>query len=124
LGGVSNRTFVAGIGFNDYFISIPPFKWCLSSKTFILLFPLGTTSSLSKFSPRVSKGVCSSYKGPCPLNANFGFSRDHYYFACFSSFKFVLAMFRFFDGIIVRSKFGFFYKHVQVGIHPFNSPFS
>jgi hypothetical protein len=100
------------------------FKWCPSSRAFILLFPFGTPSSSSKFSPRANMGVCSCYKGLHPPNTDFNLSRDHYYFACFLSFEFILAMFRFFDEVIVISKFGFFFRHVQVDIHPFNSPFS
>jgi hypothetical protein len=86
------------------------FRWCPSSKAFIPLFAIGSPSFLSN--PRVSRGVCSCCEGPCPPNVNFSLFKDHYYFACFSSFKFVLAMFRFFDGVLVIGIFGFFFKHV------------
>jgi hypothetical protein len=34
----------------------------------------------------------------------------------------VLAMFRLFDGILAKSRRFFSIQHVQVSIHPFNSP--
>jgi len=37
---------------------------------------------------------------------------------------FIHVMFTCFDRILAKGKFGFFFKYVHVGIHPFNSPFS
>jgi hypothetical protein len=36
--------------------------------------------------------------------------KDHYCYVGFSSSRFILAMFRFFDGVLGRNKFGFFLK--------------
>lgn len=58
---------------------------------------------------------------PCP---NLGFFKDYCLFINSSSSKFILAIFKFFDGILTKRKFGFFFKCVQVDIHPFNSPFN
>jgi hypothetical protein len=63
-------------------------------------------------------------QGPLPLGASFDLSKNHYYFVGFSSSEFILAMFRFFDGIPTKNKFNFSFGHVQVDIHPFNPPFN
>jgi hypothetical protein len=60
----------------------------------------------------VNKGVCSCYESPHPPRFNFNLFKDHYFFACFSSFIFILAMFKLFDGIISKRKFGFLFRHV------------
>jgi hypothetical protein len=52
------------------------------------------------------------HKGPCSFGPNFNFFQDHYFFVGFSSSRFILAMFRFFDGILSINKFGFLKKHV------------
>jgi len=53
-------------------------------------------------------GVCSCYEGICPFSTNFDLFKNHYCFVSFSSSRFVLAMFRFFDGIQAKGKLGFF----------------
>jgi hypothetical protein len=45
--------------------------------------------------------------------------KGHYYFVNFSSFRFVLAMFRFFNRIPTKSRLGFYFKRGQVNIHPY-----
>jgi hypothetical protein len=45
-------------------------------------------------------------------------------FINFSSFEFTLAMFKFVDGMSTRSKLGIYLRHLQIKIHPFNSPFN
>jgi hypothetical protein len=81
-----------------YFWS-PPFKWCPSFK--------GPKFSL-KFSLKANKGVCLFCKGfqpPCP---NFGLFRNHCFFEDYSSFKFIITMLKFFDGMLAQSRFRFF----------------
>jgi len=72
----------------------------------------------------VSRGICSCYEGFCSFGPNFNLFKDHCFFTSFSSSRFILAMFKFFDGILTKNKFGFFFKHVQDDIHPFDSPFN
>lgn len=120
---VLTKKNVTCIGHISYFtFSFCLFRWCPSLGAFILLFPPKAPSFSSKFNLRMSVGVCLCYEGPCPPCANFNLFRNHFYFASFSSFKFVLAMFRLFDGIIAKSRRIFSIQHVQVSIHPFNSP--
>ncbi len=103
---------------------LPLFKWCPSLGGFIFFFPFSAPLFSLKFSPRVSWGVCSCFKALHPLGASFSLFKDHYYFTSFSSFRFVLALFNFFDGVSTRSRLGFFFRHVQINFHPFSSPFS
>jgi hypothetical protein len=110
LGGASSETFVACTSLNDYFTFSPPlFKWCLSLKTFILFFPHEAPSFSLESSLRASKGLCLCYEGPCPSRANFSLLNNHYCFTSSSSSRFVLALFKFFDGVQARGKFGFFF---------------
>jgi hypothetical protein len=88
------------------------FKCCFSLLGFILLFPPGASSSSLEFSPRANKGLCLCCEDPCPLNADFGLYKDHYYFANFSSSRFILAMFKFCNGVPTKNKLGFYFKHV------------
>jgi hypothetical protein len=108
-----NGTFIAHIGFNGYFTFSPPlFKWCPSFGGPILFFSLRAPLFSSKSNHRVSRGVCSCYKGLFPLGPSFSLFKDHCFFMGFSSSRFILAMFKFFDGILARNRFGFFFKHV------------
>jgi hypothetical protein len=54
-----------------------------------------------------------------PPSANFSLFKGHYYFANFSPFRFVLVMFRFFNGVPAKSRLGFYFKRGQVSIHPY-----
>ncbi len=110
------------IGFNGYFTFSPAlFKWCLSFGGPILLFPFEAPLFLSKFSHKVSKEICSCCKGFCPLGPSFNLFKDHYFFTSFSSSRFML---KFFDAVLTKNKCGFFFRHVQDDIHPFDSPFN
>ncbi len=126
LGRALSGTFFVCIGFNNNYFTFnhPLFKWCPSPRGVIFLFSFGAPSSLLESSIEASWGVCSCYESPCFLNANFDLFRNHYYFTSFSSSGFVLSLFRFFDGIPIRNRFGFFFKHVHVDTHPFSSPFN
>jgi hypothetical protein len=105
------------------YICVPYTNTSPSLGGFIPLFPLGAPSYLLEFNPKVSWGVWSCCECPHPLGVNFGLFRDHYYFVSSSTFKFILALFRFFDGVQPKASLDFF-RHVQVGFHPFNSPFN
>jgi hypothetical protein len=86
---------------NILFSIPPPFKWRLSFK--------GPKFSL-KSSFKANKGVCLFCKGfqpPCP---NFGLFRNHCFFEDYSSFEFILTMFKFFDGMLAQSRFRFFFR--------------
>ncbi len=110
-GGASRKTFITHTSHSSYFtFSWPLFRWCLSIKAFIVFFPFGAPSSSSKFSPKVSREVCSCYERPCPLGTNFNIFKDRHCYASFSSSGFILAMFRFFDGVPTRNRFGFLKK--------------
>jgi len=105
LGKTLDGAFVAHIGLNGYFTFGPPFfKWCLSFGGPILFFPFGAPLFLSKSSYRVSRGICSCYKGLCPLGPNSSLFKDHCFFMGFSSSRFIFAMFKFFDGVLARTK--------------------
>jgi hypothetical protein len=108
LKGILTKTFVTCIGCGGYFtFSTSLFRWCPSLGAFIPLFPPWAPSFLSKFSLKVSMRICLCYKGPCPPCASFNLLKNHFYFVSFSSFKFVLTMFRFFDGILDKSRWIF-----------------
>jgi hypothetical protein len=113
LKGILGGTFVAHTGLSNCFtFGSPLFTWCPSFRGPIPFFSLGALSFLSESSPRVNKGVCSCYESPHPPGPNFNLFKDHHFFASFSSFIFILAMFKLFDGIITISRFGFFFRHV------------
>jgi len=113
---VSGGTFVAHTCLSKCFTFDPSY----SNIAFLLKAPL----FLLEFNPNANKGVWSCCESFCSLGPNFGLFKDHYFFAWFSSSKFILVMLRFFNGVWAKKKFGFFFKHVQVDIHPFGSPFS
>ncbi len=125
LGKTLDGAFVVHIGLNGYFTFSPPlFKWCPSFGGPIFLFPFGAPLLLSKSSHRVSMGVCSCCEGFRSLDTNFNLFKDHCFFTGFSSSRFILAMLKFFDGVLIRNIFGFFFRHVQDDIHPFDLPFN
>ncbi len=108
---VLTETFITYIGRNGYFTFNPClFRWCLSLGAFIPVFPPRAPSFLSKFSLKVSMGVCLCYEGPCPPCTSFNFFRNHFCFTSFSSFRFILAMFKFFDGILTKSRQSFLFS--------------
>jgi hypothetical protein len=108
LEGASSGTFVVCTSPNDYFTLAPFVQMVPFPRAFILSFPLGAPSFSSQFSFKVTMGVCLCYEGLCPFTTNFDLFKNHYYFASFSSSRFVLAMFRFFDGDQASGKLGFF----------------
>jgi hypothetical protein len=79
---------------------------------------------LLEFKFKASRGICSCCKGLCPLGSSFDLFIDHYFFVSFSFFKFIFVVFRLFDGVPIGNIFGFFFKHIQVDIYPFNSTFN
>ncbi len=46
-----------------------------------------------------------------PLSPNLSLFNDHCFFVSFSPSKFIFVMLRFFYGVLVRTKFGFLFKH-------------
>ncbi len=103
--------------------SVPPFRWCPLFEGFIPFFSYSIPSFSLESSFRVSGGICLCCEGPCPISPAFGFFKDHCFSIGFSFFRFIFAMFIFFDGILTRSRFGLFFKHFQNDIHRFGSLF-
>lgn len=60
------------------------FRWCLSLKSPIPIFPLKAPLFSLKFSLKVSKGLCSCYEGFNPFGPSFNLFKNHYDFASFS----------------------------------------
>jgi hypothetical protein len=77
---------------------------------------------LLEFNFKVSRGICC--KGLHPLGFSFNLFRDHCFFVSFSFFGFIFVVFILFDGVLIGNIFGFFFKHIQVNIHLFNSTFN
>jgi hypothetical protein len=54
----------------------------------------------------------------CPPIAGFDLFKGHYYFTKVSSSQFVFSIFKFFNGILAKSRLGFYFKQVYVSICP------
>ncbi len=121
--GYGGFFWVIGKSFNNCFtIGAPLFRWCFSLRGPIFFFPLGAPLFLLEFNFKVSRGICC--KGLHPLGFSFNLFRDHCFFVSFSFFGFIFVVFILFDGVLIGNIFGFFFKHIQVNIHLFNSTFN